>query len=305
MGINLKIQKSGKREEVFQLLSKCFPEYWAPKVANGEAYFSFPVISVIAESDNKVSGHCGIFIYEFYLNNTLHKAAGLCAVAVDPECQGMGIAGKMCDKVIEYCREKEIFFSPLYTGVPKVYEKRGWRSYNLPSPQEISVDKLEAVDNYTVYKSAELNEKQKSLINLFYSDGLNFDGKVKRSALKWDSLFSSESNFWLVTENAYALLINDGENYILAEAYGKNAFGAAIVMNLLKFSQNKLLLLLPPEHDLFSNITDNCVLASSDVDIWHGETAMTNIIIEETAQDTGLARAIKENSFFFPLPDKF
>ena len=289
MKVDLRIQESGKREEVFPLLAKCFPEYWAPRVAKGEARFSFPVTSVIAECDGIVTGHCGVGIFEFYLDGKLQKAAGLCAVAVDPDCRGMGIAGKMCDTVLEFFRTKEIFFSPLYTGVPKVYEKRGWQLYKLPAPQRTSATN----NSISLYKN-ELDEQQKNDIRELYSNGFVFDGKVKRSELSWNALFANESLSWCLTKNAYALIIKDGENHILCEAYAKNDCWDGLLTD-------GLLLSLPSTHPLLKKGD----LKDSPIDIWHKEVAMVNIVNVKPAEEAGLSKAIEQNTFFFPLPDKF
>jgi len=290
MKVDLRIQESGKREEVFPLLAKCFPEFWAPRVASGEAHFSFPVISVIAECDGIVTGHCGISIFEFYLDGKLQKAAGLCAVAVDPDCRGMGIAGKMCDHVLKYCQKKQIFFSPLYTGVPKVYEKRGWQLYELSLPKKLSTANNNSLSLY----QKKLNEKQQNNIRELYSNGFVFDGKVKRSELKWNALFANKDFSWYLTENAYALVFKDGENYILCEAYAENNCWNEL-------SIDGLMLSLPSTHPLMKN----CNLTVSPIDIWHEEVAMVNIINAKPASSAGLSKAIEQNTFFFPLPDKF
>ncbi len=290
MKVDLRIQESGKREEVFPLLAKCFPEYWAPRVASGDAHFSFPVISVIAECNGIVTGHCGISIFEFHLGGELQKAAGLCAVAVDPDCRGMGIAGKMCDHVLEYCRAKQIFFSPLYTGVPKVYEKRGWQLYKLSAPK-----KLSATNNnfLSLYKN-ELNEQQQNDIRKLYSTGFVFDGKVKRSEISWNALFANKNSLWCLTENAYALVIKDEDNYILCEAYAQNECWNELLTD-------GLLLSLPSTHPLLTSHD----LKDSPIDIWHEEVAMINIINAKPAEQAGLTKAIEQSTFFFPLPDKF
>lgn len=289
MKVNLRVEESGKREEIFPLLAKCFPEYWAPLVALGKTYFSFPLVSVIAECDGIVTGHCGIYIFELYLNGKLQKAAGLCAVAVDPDCRGMGIAGKMCDTVLDYCHGKNIFFSPLYTGVPKVYEKRGWKLYKLSAPQRTSATNK----NLSSYKN-KLNEKEQNAVRELYSNGFIFDGKIKRSELKWNTLFSNKDFLWYLTENAYALVLKDGENYILCEAYAKNDCWNEL-------SRDGLLLSLPATHPLLKKQN----LEDSPIDIWHKEVAMVNIINTKPAFLAGLVKAIEENTFFFPLPDKF
>lgn len=290
MEIKLRIQESGKRKEVFPLLAKCFPEYWAPRVEAGETKFSFPVVSVIAECNGIVCGHCGIYIFEFYLKGKTQKAAGLCAVAVDPDCRGMGIAGKMCDHVIEYCRSKEIFFSPLYTGVPKVYEKRGWQPYGLSTPKELCLS-----DNnfYAVFKN-DLNRNEQDIIRKLYSEGFTFDGKVKRSDLSWQSLFNNKSLYWCLRDNAYALAVKDGGSHILCEAYSADNNWDGLLTG-------KVLLHLPSTHPLLQSLP----LLNSNVDIWHEEIAMVNIIDAGAADATGLTKVIEENSLFFPLPDKF
>ena len=290
MKVDLRIQESGERKEVFPLLAKCFPEYWAPRVARGEARFSFPVISVIAECDGAVTGHCGISIFEFYLDGKLQKAAGLCAVAVDPDCRGMGIAGKMCDHVLEYCWSKKIFFSPLYTGVPKVYEKRGWQLYKLPAPKKFAGAKN---NSHAAYKN-ELSEQQRNDIRKLYSNSFIFDGKVRRSEISWNALFADKNYLWCLTENAYALIIKDEENYILCEAYAKNDCWDGLL-------KNELLLSLPSTHPLLKK----CDFEDSPVDIWHEEVAMVNIINNKPAEEAGLTKAIEQKTFFFPLADKF
>lgn len=304
MQVNLSIREDGERKEVFPLLAKCFPEYWALKVARGEACFSFPVISVIAECDNTVSGHCGILVFEFYLNGQWHKAAGLCAVAVDPECRGMGIAGKMCDEVLEYCRSKEIFFSPLYTGVPKVYEKRGWQLYDLPRPQKIFCKQLQTKADH-VFNGPELNEQQKSRIRDLYLKGFAFDGKVKRSDLKWNSLLPGKSQYWYLDEDSYALMFKDHDSYILVEANATEAYRKTLLDELLTVAEGELLLHLPPGHPLLSQAAANYDLTDSDADLWHDEVAMTNIVSTEPAETSGLKTVLEQNALFFPLPDKF
>jgi len=291
MIVDLRIQESGKREEVFPLLAKCFPEYWAPRVARRETHFSFQVISVIAECDGVVTGHCGISIFEFYLAGKLQKAAGLCAVAVDPDCRGMGIAGKMCDHVLEYCRSEGIFFSPLYTGVPKVYEKRGWQLYKLSAPKKLSIT---SNNSHYLYKN-QLNEQQQNDIRKLYSTGFVFDGKVKRSELRWNALFADKNSLWYLTENTYALVIKYGENHILCEAYAQNECWGELLTD-------GLLLHLPSAHPL---LTKNYDLIDSPADIWHEEVAMVNIINAKSAEEAGLTKAIEQNTFFFPLADKF
>ncbi|MDD4181940.1 MAG: GNAT family N-acetyltransferase [Victivallaceae bacterium] len=290
MKIDLRIQKDGNREGVFPLLAKCFPEHWAPRIARGEARFPLPITSVIAECGEIIVGHCGIIMFEFYLGTKLWKAAGLCSVAVDPDYQGQGIAGKMFDHVLEYCQKNQIFFSPLYTGVPQVYEKRGWQLYKSFAPKKIFGA---GSDFHSLYKN-KLSEQQQSDIRQLYSNGFIFDGKIKRSELRWNALFANKSLYWCLTENAYALVIKDQENYILCESYSQDDCWDGLL-------SSGLLLSLPPTHPVLVNHDS----IDSPIDIWHEEVVMVNIINSKSAEKAGLTVAIEQHSFFFPLPDKF
>lgn len=290
MKVDLRIEISGNREAVFPLLAKCFPEHWAPRVARGEACFPLPVISTIAECDGVLVGHCGLLIFEFWLRSKLQKAAGLCSVAVDPDYQGLGIGGKMFDHALEYCQKNQIFFSPLYTGVPRVYEKRGWQLYQLPAPKK----NLQKKDNSLPSYQNQLSEQQQNDIRKLYSNGFIFDGKVNRSELKWNALFANKNLYWCLTEDAYALVSKDGGNNILCEAYAQNNCWDELPTDGLLFS-------LPSTHPLLANHD----LANSAIDIWHEEEIMVNIINAKSAEDAGLTIALAKHSLFFPLMDKF
>ena len=288
------------KNKLFELLAKCFPDYWAPRVAAGTAKLSDDVVSVIAHEDGQIFGHCGIKLFDIKVRGDNFKAAGLCAVAVDPQCRGMGIAGKMCNKVLEYCREEGIFYGPLYTGLPKVYSRLGWEVYDLPMPLKSGSGKAVVPES----SCCDLDEQQKKRIVDLYENGFSFDGKHVRNECSWDSLFAREDCIWYFAQNAYALFIRDGEDFILCEAYASenNWKNLADEISAADFS---FIIYLPQNHPLGLLLADKTTLEECSKDIWHGEFAMINLLDLDHEYCQALSNIIKDKKIFFPLADKF
>ncbi len=302
MEINIKIKNdSNENKKVFQLLAKCFPEYWGTRLAQGEARFAAPIVSVIAECNGAVVGHCGIYIYNCHLGGKLQKTAGLCSVAVDLDFRGRGIAGKMCDSVLDYCKDNGIFWGPLYTGVPQVYEKRGWKIYDFPQIKEVSSSEL---DSGQPLLENNLNEDQRRTIKALYSSGYIFDGKVDRSDSEWNTIFSNKSFFWKLSAAGYALIIKDDDYYILSEAYSKDGNWKE-VLDFSVSAAGKLLIYLPEKHPFIVENERIYNLHKSFIDIWHHEVAMVNVMNSHAQGISFLKRALEHHSLFFPLADKF
>ena len=108
-----------------------------------------------------------------------------------------------------------------------------------------------------------------------------------------------------MTENAYALIIKDDNNYILSEAYARNDAWNELLPVVMNSGKDELLLYLPSNHPLLNEASKHCALIDSSEDIWHGEVAMVNMIDENLAEQSGLTNMIAQKKLFFPLADKF
>lgn len=87
-------------EEIFEIENLCFATPWDLQSIRGELNNAFAKYFV-AIYDNKVIGYAGLWniIDEGHITN----------IAVHPEYQGLGIGNSLLSKLIEICKEKNIY----------------------------------------------------------------------------------------------------------------------------------------------------------------------------------------------------
>jgi GNAT superfamily N-acetyltransferase len=302
--LKLSICSPEREWEIFPLLAKCFPEYWAPRMEQGMTAFPFKLESIITELEGRIVGHIGLFQFPVHLGGGIFPAGGVVAVAVDPECRGMGIAGKMCGKLLDIYRERKVFFSPLYTGLPKVYTRGGWNIYGQFKPYCITGEG-KSENSVQIYKSTVPENVQNKIMDIYVA-GWNFDGKVVREKAgvfnSWARLFGSQDYIWLVAGNSYALM--NSENCLM-EVYGNESY-EQLLRSALHVAEGELTIYLPEGHAMHQLIKESASqLAAKMPDPCHGESAMINIINEVEADKACFTNSLSTKNFFFPLADKF
>lgn len=78
----------------------------------------------VAVSDNRIVGGLGVIENDFHDRKDL--APNVCAVYVEEECRGQGMAGKLLDFVCNDMKEKNIDTLYLVTDHTSFYERYGW-----------------------------------------------------------------------------------------------------------------------------------------------------------------------------------
>lgn len=78
----------------------------------------------VAVSDNRIVGGLGVIENDFHDRKDL--TPNVCAVYVEEECRGQGIAGKLLDYVCNDMKEKKVDTLYLVTEHTSFYERYGW-----------------------------------------------------------------------------------------------------------------------------------------------------------------------------------
>lgn len=83
---------------------------------------------------SRIVGGLGVIENDFHKRKDL--TPNLCAVYVEEDCRGKGIAGKLLDFVVDELRKKEI--SPVYlvTEHTSFYERYGWEFYCMAEEED-------------------------------------------------------------------------------------------------------------------------------------------------------------------------
>lgn len=128
--IEVKQLKENKEfiEEVTELICEEFgtPDYYKfyESIINHSLGQSDFPITFIAVKNNKLVGTVGLWRADLMSRQDLYP--WLAALYVKEEYRNMGIAQSLQDKLIDYCKFKNINEVFVWADVPKYYEKTGW-----------------------------------------------------------------------------------------------------------------------------------------------------------------------------------
>jgi len=144
--------------------------------------------------DGEVLGHVGRMDIPIWLGGWVMTVAGVASVATAPEWRRHGVAGALLRRLMEGV-DRDALCAALFTGVPKVYEKCGFRTV----PQEYRAAPASAMPepraDVSVEEIARLDSQVLARLDRIYSiEYPDHDGKVAR-----------DSDYW----RWYALLFNN------------------------------------------------------------------------------------------------
>lgn len=271
--------------ELVPLLMRCFPEFWAPRLAEKKYSFPYDLKLFAAYIDGKLMGCIGVHEYRFYLEGNIYSCGGVSDVAVDPDHRGRGYALQLQNFVLEYCKRnyRSISLLPLYTDKPGVYTRLGWKVYESdPSTAVKSCDfppgnvfkfRAPLLDIRTLQgRKAPANEDERKALHIMeiYNGGKVFNGKCCRSVKTWWELFTDSHHFWTLKDETFCLYREDIllETYSLTPGYEKLTF--------------------TPCHGGHDS-----------------NKVMVNLPRMKYESDRLLARALEERTFVFPAADVF
>ena len=273
-------------DELVPLLMRCFPDFWAPRLARGMRSFPYDLKLFTAKLDGRMIGTVGIHDYQFLLNGFVMPCGGLSDVGIDPDFRGRGYARQLQEFALEYCRKNYWHacpMMPLYTDKPGVYLSQGWQLYepdrsreirteDFPKRNAFRLDPSKMRKTFLRLKSPPENDEEKTAyaIRCIYRSGQQFDGKCMRSAKTWLELFAEPEHEWVLEKDTYYLYRKDR----LLEAYSAD-----------------------PSHPVRTFVP---VQGGHD-----SNKLMLNLQCPEHPQVRAVADAVKDRSLLFPIADTF
>ena len=153
----------GVQSQAMSLLCRCFDEWVDFRNRWGDR-FPFLEYSFVAKINGEIVGHVGIMPFDIDDGTGgVLRMAGVASVGVAPEHRGRGIAGMLCEAAAQWAAEEKYDAMPLYTGVPRVYEKCGWEVVGSGGEAFVPPDTADP-QNDKWKRGAELTVREKSLI---------------------------------------------------------------------------------------------------------------------------------------------
>lgn len=211
--------------DILQLLALSFPEYWGRSVQAGRSHLAFNSHPVVACSQGRLIGNCGILRTPVQLDSRVVTVGCIGSVAVHPDFRGQGVAGAMLQAAIRQMRSEGITLSALFTDKPQVYARHGWAPHPLTPAFTLpklppTCHPLPQTDICAGRPTAELGDK---IIDLYAQGKPLFPGKLQRSGDYWQQRIlngGDADTLWLAIANAtgpaaYALISHG----TLCEAY--------------------------------------------------------------------------------------
>ena len=101
------------------------PEKW---LGYGDDDYAFKKeLALVAEDDGRIVGHLHLIARRLRFGDKYITIGGIANVTTIPEYRGRGIASKLVEKALEYCKSQGIGLSSLFTGYPGTPHRVYWR----------------------------------------------------------------------------------------------------------------------------------------------------------------------------------
>ena len=123
--MNIRIEEKSDIDLIWKLNSTVFPTNAEADLVNSLRDSGVPIISIVAEKDEKIIGHIFFSEVELVGNSSGLKLIGLAPMAVANHLQRKGIGSKLVTSGIEECK-KQNYDVVVVLGHPEYYPKFGF-----------------------------------------------------------------------------------------------------------------------------------------------------------------------------------
>lgn len=295
---------SPEQDGVIPLLGRCFPNHWGKRPPGSP--FPYNGRSFIAEDGDRKVGHAAVMRFEIRIRGKVYTVGGIASVGVDPEYRKLGIAGKLCSNIFDYCRDNGYAMVTLITGVGRVYEKVGWCYYTNAVPFRTLSGKADST-GVIVKRADDLSAADREHIIRCQLAGADFSGKFNRYEgpkvkHSWSAVLSRRNLIFSLSANGYAIADAKG---VLEDLNAPEREKKALLGAILQSCNSGVITALAPEQ-LTAEDAVKMGFEVSDAtafDPMDGEYPMYRLNEREEFAD--VKAAMENREFFFTVIDKF
>jgi predicted N-acetyltransferase YhbS len=202
MGIVIRAARRADLPAVYHLLDAAFTD--APvqlfiDQTEGDSTMRLRHIRV-AEVDGRIAAHVRIFARRMLVRGVPVRAGGIGSVASAPDARGLGLPSALLHDALDVMARDGVAVSFLFTGIPALYERLGWRIVAQPA---IEADPPDAAapdtGGYRVRPIAP--DDLRALLSIYREATAGSTGAIVRTAGTW-----RDAETWLGEDPAGCLL---------------------------------------------------------------------------------------------------